>query len=76
MPIHDWLRVDANLFHDFHQTWTVSICNTLKDGLLPKACAAPIEQHDAGVVSDFLALQRRGWHEDLAARGNRIAWVM
>src|SRR6266511_2779502 len=25
MPIHDWTRVDANLFYDFHQTWTIAI---------------------------------------------------
>ena len=29
MPIHDWSRVDANLFHDFHQTWTINIRNAL-----------------------------------------------
>lgn len=23
MPIHDWTRVDAGLFHDFHQDWTI-----------------------------------------------------
>lgn len=27
MPIHDWNRVDANLFHHFHQAWTMTICN-------------------------------------------------
>ena len=29
MPIHDWNPVDANLFHDFHQTWAISIRNAL-----------------------------------------------
>ena len=29
MPIHDWSRVDANLFHHFHQAWTMTICNKL-----------------------------------------------
>ena len=29
MPIHDWTRVDANVFHDFHQTWSISIRNAL-----------------------------------------------
>jgi hypothetical protein len=36
MPIHDWSRVDPNLFHDFHQTWTIAIRNSLNSGLLPK----------------------------------------
>jgi hypothetical protein len=22
VPVHDWSRVDANLFHDFRQAWT------------------------------------------------------
>ena len=35
MPIHDWTRVRANRFHDFHQSWTVEICNALNAGRLP-----------------------------------------
>lgn len=66
MPIHDWSRVDANLFHDFHQTWTIAIRNALNAGLLPKGYSALVEQHAAGVVPDVLALQRR-------PRGNRPA---
>jgi hypothetical protein len=59
MPIHDWTRVDANLFHHFHQMWTMTICNALNGGLLPKGYSALVEQHAAGVVPDVLALQRR-----------------
>jgi hypothetical protein len=59
MPIHDWARVDANLFHDFHQTWTINIRNALNGGLLPKGFSALVEQHAAGVVPDVLALQCR-----------------
>jgi hypothetical protein len=58
MPIHDWTRVDANLFHHFHQAWTIAICNSLNGGLLPKGYSALVEQHAAGVVPDVLALQR------------------
>lgn len=35
MPIHDWARVDAGLFHAFHQSWIVSLCNALNAGALP-----------------------------------------
>jgi hypothetical protein len=35
MPIHDWTRVDAGLFHHFHQEWTVTLCNALNAGKLP-----------------------------------------
>src|SRR5438105_6145416 len=66
MPIHDWSRVDANLFHDFHQTWTISIRNALNSGLLPKGFSALVEQH--GVVVPIIRAQE----ELLAQRGNRI----
>lgn len=59
MPIHDWTRVDANLFHDFHQAWTIAIRNALNGGLLPKGYSALVEQHAAGLVPDVLALERR-----------------
>ena len=59
MPIHDWTRVDATLFHDFHQAWTVGIRNALNAGLLPKGYSALVEQHAAGLIPDVLALQRR-----------------
>jgi hypothetical protein len=59
MPVHDWTRVDANLFHHFHQAWTITICNVLNGGLLPKGYSALVEQHAGGVVPDVLALQRR-----------------
>jgi len=59
MPIHDWTRVDATVFHDFHQVWTVAIRNTLNAGLLPRGYSALVEQHAGGVVPDVVALQRR-----------------
>jgi hypothetical protein len=58
MPIHDWSRVSPNLFHDFHQTWTINIRNVLNGGLLPKGFSALVEQHAAGMVPDVIALQR------------------
>jgi hypothetical protein len=33
MPIHDWTRVDAGIFHHFHQQWIVAI--TKVTGLSP-----------------------------------------
>src|SRR5438105_7894620 len=72
MPIHDWSRVDANLFHDFHQTWTISIRNALNNGLLPKGYSALVEQHAGGLVPDVLALERRSKQETLAHCANYI----
>lgn len=43
MPIHDWTRVDAGLFHDFHQDWTIEIRRMLNGGILPKGYVALVE---------------------------------
>src|SRR5437016_14306779 len=59
MPVHDWSSVDANVFHHFHQRWTIAICDSLNNGLLPTGYSALVEQHAAGLVPDVLALQRR-----------------
>lgn len=59
MPVHDWSRVDANVFHHFHQRWTIAICDSLNAGLLPAGYSALVEQHTPGHVPDVLALERR-----------------
>ena len=35
MPVHDWTRVAAGTFHDFHQAWIVALSHALNAGLLP-----------------------------------------
>jgi len=59
MPVHDWSRVDTNVFHHFHQAWTLAICNTLNAGRLPPGYSALVEQHAGGLVPDVLALEGR-----------------
>lgn len=59
MPIHDWSCVDANLFHHFHQAWTINISNALNGGLLPPGYSALVEQHAGGVAPDVLTVERR-----------------
>ncbi len=74
MPIHHWSQVDANLFHDFHQTWTINICNAMNRGLLPPGFSALVEQHAGGVEPDVITLESRsGRHPRQADRshGNR-----
>jgi hypothetical protein len=76
VPIHDWSRVGANIFHDFHQTWSIAIRNALNGGLLPAGYAALVEQHAGGVVPDVLAKTQYRFRSEVeisAARGNRIA---
>jgi hypothetical protein len=59
MPVHDWKPVDANLFHHFHQRWTIAICDELNERL-PSPYSALVEQHAGGLVPDVIALERRG----------------
>jgi hypothetical protein len=44
MPVHDWTRVDAGIFHDFHQTWMPEIKRALNGGRLPADYYALVEQ--------------------------------
>src|SRR5436309_2308210 len=56
MPIHDWTRVRANRFHDFHQSWTLAIRNALNAGLLPDGFVALAEQITGGPEPDVVTL--------------------
>jgi hypothetical protein len=59
MPLHDWGRVPAGLFHDFHQSWSIRIKDALNAGRLPKGVAALVEQRAGPRESDVLAIERR-----------------
>jgi hypothetical protein len=56
MPVHDWSRVDAGVFHDFHLAWVVEIANALNTGLLPPDYYAMIEQHRGSADPDGITL--------------------
>jgi Protein of unknown function (DUF4058) len=57
MPIHDWTRVEAGDFHDFHQCWVVAIRNALNAGLLPVGYMAMAEQVTGRPIPDVVTLQ-------------------
>jgi hypothetical protein len=57
MPIHDWTRVDAGIFHHFHQRWVVAITDVLNESLLPQQYYALTEQQGAGFEPDVLTLK-------------------
>src|SRR2546423_4358813 len=59
MPIHDWTRVDAGLFHDFHQDWTIELRRSLNAGRLPPGYVALADQQTGGPIPDVLTLNRR-----------------
>lgn len=56
MPVHDWSRVDAGIFHDFHNVWIGELRNTLNEGLLPAGFYAMSEQHAGKYITDVLTL--------------------
>ncbi len=63
MPMHDWTRVDAGEYHDFHSEWLLAIKHALNDGLLPADYYAAADQRVSGglsVGSDLLALRPAG----------------
>lgn len=35
MPVHDWIRVDAGIFDEFHGNWIFTVKNVLNHGVLP-----------------------------------------
>jgi hypothetical protein len=57
VPIHDWTRVDAGLFHTFHQRWISALCDALNTGGLPPDYFALAEQTIRGPIPDVLTLQ-------------------
>jgi hypothetical protein len=57
MPIHDWTRVTAGTWHDFHLAWIAELRNTLNDGRMPGSYYAQAEQLIGPLGPDVLALQ-------------------
>lgn len=58
MPVQDWSRVAAGIFHDFHHSWIDEIKRALNGGLLPPAYYALAEQITGDFGPDVLTLQR------------------
>lgn len=57
MSIHDWTRVEAGIFHDFHHAWIEEVKRALNAGILPEGYYALAEQHAAGFGPDVLTLE-------------------
>lgn len=56
MPVHDWTRVDAGIFHHFHLEWTGALARALNNGLLPPDHYALAEQISRPWETDVLTL--------------------
>lgn len=73
MPLHDWTRVEAYVYHDFHTGWLVAIRRVLNDGVLPPGYYARAEQTLRTMGPDVLTLQSK--EPDVAGPGGTILTV-
>jgi hypothetical protein len=67
MPIHDWTRVPAGIFHHFHHSWIEEITRSLNRGLLPPEYYALAEQLAGSLGPDVLTLHAFHGAEDGSA---------
>jgi hypothetical protein len=57
MPVHDWTRVAAGIYHEFHGRWIYAIREALNDGLLPAGYYARAEPTMRTMGPDVLTLE-------------------
>lgn len=55
--VHDWTKVKAGIFHDFHHRWITYLTDALNTGPLPKGYFARAEQHYWEHQPDVLTLR-------------------
>ena len=59
MPLHDWTLAPSGIYHEFHQSWSVRIKDTLNAGRLPKGHYALVEQRIGKPEGDIIAVQSK-----------------
>ncbi len=67
MPLHDWTRVSAGTYHDFHNSWITHLKEALNAGLLPEHYDALGEQRAGDTGPDVLALREVTEADDVSA---------
>jgi hypothetical protein len=76
MPMHDWTRVIAGIFHHFHHQWISTVAGSLNDGVLPNTYDALVEQTADAPIPDDLTNPRLTLEAEeriYAAKANRVA---
>jgi hypothetical protein len=73
MPMHDWTRVTAGTYHNFHFRWIAAIMDRLNAGLLPPGFFAMAEQFIGRPETDVVALQTKPSPKDQAVRNGGVA---
>lgn len=71
MPVHDWTRVGAGIFHAFHHGWIEEIARAFNRSLLPVDYYALREQLAASFGTDVPTLQRVGDDDGTGSREPR-----
>ena len=69
MPIHDWTRVRAGIFHDFHLTW-IGLLKVALNDLLPGDYYALAEARAGNVEPDILTLSASDDSSDSNSNGH------
>ena len=71
MPMHDWKRVEAGIFHAFHHEWISEISRALNRGLLPDDMYALPEGDRSSRLTSYRGCCRGGRRP---ACWNRRSW--
>ena len=71
MPIHDWSKVIAGIFHDFHVGWIIELRIALNAGILPTGYYALAEQVTQPFGPGVLTLQANGANGTSSPGGSR-----
>ncbi len=58
MPMHDWTKVEAGIYHAMHFSWIATLSNALNGGLLPSDFYVLPEQHAETFEPDILTLKK------------------
>ncbi len=58
MPIHDWTRVTAGTWHDFHVAWTVELRNAVNGGILTDAFYSQVERVEPETTRRVVVVRR------------------
>lgn len=69
MPVHDWGKVPAGIFHDFHSSWITHLKEGLNAGVLPRGYYAMSEQVVSRRQGDVLTL---GEADTATSRGGHV----
>jgi hypothetical protein len=73
MPMHDWTRVTAGTYHNFHFRWIAAIMDRLNAGLLPPGFFAMAEQIIGRPETDVVTLQTKPLPKGEGVRNGGVA---